>query len=380
MTEKEMIPLQEIDIRELASVYDEDSDDSYVTVFIDLLDKNWKKFIDQRYRNCMKALHGRSDLRRNMEKTFDRLMERLERLPHVNQERGLALVGSEKNGFYRIYQLSVPPQNMLIVDSSPYIKPLALLQDEWEEFALVFIDGTSAQIYVLGARQIEETKELETDVMGRHKKGGWSQMRFNRLRKEAVDKFYKMVTHDLVEVLSEETSIVSIILAGPGKGKKELEEYLPHDLKEKVSHVLDMDKNITQAEMIRNTTDIVHQDEKIIGSTSVDLLQKLILTGGPAIYGLESVTDAARNGIVKELFILKGMPIPGWICENCQAVEKGVKRTSCPYCKGPTSQVDVVEEIIEFVLRGGGELEFIDESPYLEKLGGVGAILRYSAG
>jgi len=376
--DNEMEILQDIDLRELASIYDADSDDSFVTVFINLIDKNWKKFIDKRMKNCIKALHGRADLRDNVNSTFDKLMERLEKLPHLNQERGLALIGSEKNDFYRLYQLSVPPENLFVVDSSPYIKPLALLQDEWEQFLLLFIDGTSAQMYLMGARQVEESKEVETDVMGRHKKGGWSQMRFNRLRKEAVDKFYKMVASDINEIVSEESSIVSIILAGPGKGKKEILEYLTPDQKEMVSRVLDVDKNIPLAEMIKNITDIVHQDEKIAGSRSVDLLQKLILTGGPAVYGLDNVVDASRNGIVRELFILKGHPIAGWICENCQAVRMGMKK-ACPYCKGSTSQVDVVEEIIEFVVRGGGELEFIDESPYLESLGGVAAILRYNA-
>jgi peptide chain release factor subunit 1 len=376
--DSEMKTLQDIDLRELASIYDADSDDSFVTVFINLIDKNWKKFIEKRMRNCIKALHGRADLRENVNKTFDVMMGQLEKLPHLDQERGLALVGSKKNDFYRIYQLSVPPENLFIVDSSPYIKPLALLQDEWEQFLLVFIDGTSAQIYLMGARQIEESKEVETDVMGRHKKGGWSQMRFNRLRKEAVDKFYKMVARDVNEVVAEEGSIVSIILAGPGKGKKEILEYLTPDQKEMVSRVLDIDKNIPLAQMIKEITDIVHLDEKIAGGRSVDLLQKLILTGGPAVYGLDNVVDASRNGIVRELFILKGHPIGGWICENCQAVQMGMKKT-CPYCNGPTSRVDVVEEIREFVVRSGGELEFIDESPYLESLGGVAAILRYSA-
>ena len=326
----------------------------------------------------MKALRERPDLRSNMEKTYEGLIDLLEKLPHLDQERGLALIGSEKNDFYRLYQLSVPPENLFVVDSSPFIRPLALLQDEWEEFALLFVDGTSAQIHVLGARQIEESKEVETDVMGRHKKGGWSQMRFNRLRKEAVDKFYKIVIRELIEITSKEDSIVSIILAGPGKGKKEILEYLPQDLREKVTHVLDVDKNMPLTEMIKDMTDIVHQDEKIIGNRSVELLQKMILTGGPAIYGLDRVIEASRNGIVKELFIQKGEAIPGWICENCQVVEKGAKK-QCPYCKGATSRVDVLEEIIEFVVRSGGELEFIDESPYLEGLGGIAAILRYSA-
>ena len=377
MDQTKIISIQDIDLKELASVYDEDSQDSYLTVFVNIMDRNWKKFFEQRMRACKKTLHSNPYLSENLEKTYEELLELLEMVPHLDQERGIALVGSEKNKFYRVYQLSVPPKNMFVVDSSPYIRPLALLMDEWEEFVLVFIDGTSAHIYLLGARQIEDEKKVETDVMGRHKKGGWSQMRFNRLRKEAVDKFYKKVAQDLAEVIKEEDDYVSIILAGPGNGKKEFQEYLPQDMREKVSHILDVDKNTPVSEMIKDMTDIVHQDEKTTGSRSLELLEKLVLTGGPAVYGLDNIVDTSRNGLVKELFIMKGVQVPGWICERCQAVKKGINN-KCPYCSGDTSVVDVLEEIIEFVVRNGGELEFIDESPYLEGLGGVAAILRYS--
>jgi peptide subunit release factor 1 (eRF1) len=57
-------------------------------------------------------------------------------------------------------------------------------------------------------------------------------------------------------------------------------------------------------------------------------------------------------------------------------VEVGSK-ARCPYCDHVTSEVDVLEEILEFAKRSGSNIEFVGDNPILEELGGVGALLRY---
>jgi peptide subunit release factor 1 (eRF1) len=41
------------------------------------------------------------------------------------------------------------------------------------------------------------------------------------------------------------------------------------------------------------------------------------------------------------------------------------------------SQVDVIEEIIEFAQRTDTKIEFVDNNPILQELGGVGGLLRF---
>ncbi len=372
-----MKPIQDIDIRELAEIYDQESRDTFLSIYISLTDRNWKRFLESRYNACFKALGDRKEVRANLETSYEKLIEQMEKIPHLPDERGLALFGSQIYDFYRIYPLSVEPSNTFVVDSSPFIKPLALLRDEWEQFLLTYIDGTNASIYLLGARQIKDRKELEKDIMGRHKKGGWSQMRFNRIRKGSIKHFYTDLSSDMSTLIEKERNpVVSIVIAGPGNAKKELEEHLPASLKGMVSHVIDVDSHTGLQDLIASASEIIHQDEKDASMDSVRYLEKLILKDGPAIYGIDEVINASRSGIVEKLLVLKDTGIPGWICEKCQAVEKGGK-TKCPYCGRGTSQVEMLEEAIEFVLRSEGEVEFVDESPYLEGLGGIGAILRY---
>ena len=114
------------------------------------------------------------------------------------------------------------------------------------------------------------------------------------------------------------------------------------------------------------------------GQTAVDAVQMLkseILKDGLAVYGIKDTLAAVKNGQVDLLLIQKDVKLPGWICENCQVVEKGYK-DSCPYCSGNTSKVDVLEEILEFAERTDAEIEFTD-SEELADLGHIGAILRF---
>jgi peptide subunit release factor 1 (eRF1) len=41
------------------------------------------------------------------------------------------------------------------------------------------------------------------------------------------------------------------------------------------------------------------------------------------------------------------------------------------------SQVDVIEEIIDFAQRSDTKIEFVDDNPILQELGGIGGLLRF---
>ena len=101
-----------------------------------------------------------------------------------------------------------------------------------------------------------------------------------------------------------------------------------------------------------------------------------ILKTGLAVYGVNDTVSATREGRAKMLILSKKLRPRGWVCEYCQVVEQGSK-TICPYCGNKTSEVDVFEEILEFAERTDTSIEFVDDNPLLEELGGVGAILRY---
>ena len=72
--------------------------------------------------------------------------------------------------------------------------------------------------------------------MNKHKKGGCSQARFQRLRKESIHAFFVKVTEELQKFADE-----NIIIAGPGQAKYEFKKILPKNLQEKIIGVVDVD-------------------------------------------------------------------------------------------------------------------------------------------
>jgi len=272
---------------------------------------------------------------------------------------------------FREYKIDFEVDSRLIVDTSPYISPLMQLRNEYEPFGLILLDTHRAEIYVVNHDKIETSKRLSKDIMNQHRKGGCSQARFQRLRRGAINAFFKEVSDAAEHLLPE---VKRVVVAGPGTAKDEFIEYLTDDLKKRVVGKIDVDfdekKNILPA-----AEETVTKDKKHSVLKKLDVFKKEVLRDGLAVYGAEETVAAARNGQINFLFVLRDLKIRGWICEHCQAVELGETR-NCPYCGKPTSEVDVIEEVIEFVERTDGEIVFVDDET-LKELGGTGGLLRF---
>ena len=72
--------------------------------------------------------------------------------------------------------------------------------------------------------------------MNKHKKGGMSQARFQRLRKGAIRGFFSEVAEILGKYADEQ-----IVLAGPGPSKIQFKDMLPKPLQDRIINVIDVD-------------------------------------------------------------------------------------------------------------------------------------------
>lgn len=232
-----------------------------------------------------------------------------------------------------------------------------------------------ARIYVVSSGRIGDKDNIAEDIMKRHKKGGMSQARFQRLRLGAIGHFLKEVSEEMVRLFSKE-NVVKIVLAGPGNAKIMLKDFLPNELKCELLDSIDVDFDEATGYLVSKAEKIIQEDEKETASKNVARLKDEILKHGLAVYGLEDTIDAVKNGRMELLLVSNGYRLRGWICEKCQLFDSGMK-DECPNCSGKVAEVDVIEEIIEFAERTGTKIEFIDDNPILQELGGVGGLMRF---
>ncbi len=346
-------------IKELSSIYDKESMDTFISLYFNGKDN---KFIYRREKAVMAILKG-EEL-----ENFVKTMEEIKKFLRKNANN-IAIFASYKHDYFKVVNVPTDVKNILVVDSSPYIRPLAELADSWESFTLVLLNSNHARIFSISCDRIAEKKKLSAHIMNKHKKGGWSQARFQRLRKESIHAFFVKVMEELEKFADE-----NIVIAGPGQAKQEFKAILPKRLQEKVVGVIDVD--------IEDEHDLFEESMLIMAgktaeekSEAMKRLKKEILKDGLAVYDVDATIEAVRNGQVEMLLVEKGYKLRGWICENCQVVEKGVAK-ECPYCHGKVSEVDVIEEIIEFAERTDAIVEFISDEE-IENLGHVVALLRY---
>jgi peptide chain release factor subunit 1 len=231
------------------------------------------------------------------------------------------------------------------------------------------LDSHFAKLFSVSLGELDRQKTLQADIMNRHKKGGQSQARFQRLRQGAIHRFLKEVIEALEQVADEQ-----IILAGPGQTKKQFQELLPKHLSEKIVDVIDVDID-EEHRILAESLQIISKKETEASSHAVERLRAEILQDGLSVYGYEDTIHAVKNGQVEVLILEKDFHQKGWICETCQLVKPGNSRT-CPICYNPTSEADVLEEILEFAERTDARIEFTDDE-LIRELGHVGALLRY---
>ena len=354
--------LQKI-IRELSEIYDENSQDTYVSVY---LNKNRDKaFLEKRVNICNSLLDGVEQ--KNFIETINDINEFLKR----NTWNNLAIFASHKHEFFTSIPLHIAVNNSLIVDSSPYIRPLARIRDELESFTLVLLNSNHAKIFSVSLGKPEEEKHLSSDIMNKHKKGGWSQARFQRLRKGAIQDFYSEVIETLGTIADER-----IVLAGPGPAKIHFNDMLPKHLQQRVIDIIDIDIDDEQ-KLLKESMHLIIEREEMISRKAVQHLKEEILKDGLAVYGLDDTLHAVKNGQVELLIVEKDYKLKGCLCEHCQLLKAGPIK-DCPVCGGPVTEADVIEEIIEFAERTDAKIEFTDDTE-ISKFGHVGGILRYKA-
>ena len=370
-----LVAVTEIDLGALAEIYDEM--DIYLSIYMKSasssdLDAS-RSFVASRFRAMEKSLPLL--LRESFRSTVSLAQEALAS-PSWKGERSRVILASGPESFLHVYRMGLEVEPLVVLDTSPFLLPLARLRDDYLDYGLLLLDSQEAKLFVIRSRIIEEMGSSSIDLMNKHKKGGWSQMRYNRLRKGAIKSFLTQVAEDVANLDSLQ-SMRGLVLAGPGEAKGQLMVLLPAQVRDRVIGLLDIPMTTRLSELVKLGDQMALNHERSLSIKRAEELKTNVLRGQLYAYGTDSVRDALTQGRVNTLVLLSNYVVPGWICERCQHFQEGNRPEVCTQCGGRTSQVNVLEELYELAQRTGAEVEFVEEDEFLQSIGGVGAILRY---
>ncbi len=358
-------------LRELSTVFDENNNDSYLSIYLNLDDKNKEKSISRRLQQIK---HVISD--RKVQEKVDSAIERCFEISAQKQSsaRSMAIFIHLDSDKEWIKEIGGHIDTSMTLDASPYILPLARFSDDYDRFLLLMIDGKSAKIHYVEDAFASEESNLSHNAIGRHRKGGWSQMRYQRNREGIVKAFYDQVSEELDELINIHNS-PRIIIAGPGSAKIQFQERMSKRAMELMVTVEDADSSNINNSTLQKFLSLAERLEDREEESYILQLKDGLMTGKGTAVGPKDVLIAAEEGRIKDLLLLEEYHISGRKCEPCQTYMFS-KSVNCPNCNSEGNEVDLANEAVEAAIRSRSHIEFIDD-PFLDNLGGIAALLRW---
>jgi peptide chain release factor subunit 1 len=362
------------------------------------------------------ASNIKSDLTRNhVQDALSRTVEHL-KLYKEPPENGLVIfcgaiptgkgIGTEKIEIYSV----VPPKavqiNLYRCDDHFWIDHLKDMMKDDKVIGILSLDTQEAGFGILTGDRWEVVESLTSGVAGKHRQGGQSARRFERLRDNELNEYYRRVADYAQKIFIDEYDVKGIIIGGPGPTKEGFirEEYLDYRLQNNVIAVLD--SSYSGSEGVRELIDKVN-DQGIMSDYRLMEEKKIVkrfisevYSGkGLGIYGIYDVMNSLKNGfadlvIVNDDITILKVEIKCNKCQNIQerfiernelnSLKQELTSSTCPSCGSQDlelSDQDIIEHLEELSLMSGSRLEVIsgktEEGAQLASLGKIGAILRF---
>ncbi len=254
--------------------------------------------------------------RQAVKRALSAAMDRLQMIPKV-PPNGLVLFCGEdmETGDFACYVFS-PPERINVfyyrTDKRFITDFLEEMVEDNDAVGILIVERDQGTIGILRGSRLEVLEELSDYIPGKHKMGGQSQRRFDRIIEQMVEDFFKRLAehagrHFIPYV--EKGRLKGIIVAGPGYAKIDFVKgkYLDYRLQKLVSkelvdvayqgdqglkEVVMKARSVVQTQLYRDAVEAMEEFKSHLARNT-----------GMAVYGEQEVRQALEMGAVKTLLI-----------------------------------------------------------------------------
>lgn len=256
--------------------------------------------------------------RKNVMDALEKTIQHL-RLFKNTPENGLVVFCgnvSEREGIQDLKIWSVEPFEPINIriyrcDQKFVTEPLEALVTPKDVYGLIAIDNKEATIATLKGDHYNILKKLTSGYHGKHRAGGQSQRRFERIIRQESHEFKVRVAeyaeNSFLPIIKE---LKGIIIGGPAGTKDDFFEgdYLHHELKKKIIAVKDITYTNESGirELIDKSQDILKGVEMVRHKTLMQRFMKELVSDGNFSYG-DDVYKALEMGAVEILLLSENL-------------------------------------------------------------------------
>ena len=283
-------------------------------------------------------------------------------------------------------------------DSQFFTEPLEAMLVDKKMYGLLVIDRQESTIGILSGNKITVAAHFESMVPRKHRQGGQSAQRFERLIEIAAHEFFKKTADKATDVfLDKLPDMIGLLIGGPGYTKDFFvkEQYLHHEIQKKIVDTFDTGytDEYGLSELVENAKDAIQgidlmREKKFIQRLFNEIRKQ---DGGLSAYGEDIVREAVNLGAVDTLLLSEGLNKRRITvrCPNGHEYEATVpeadERIECKECHAMADVIknnDLVDDFFELAEVYNTDVEIITEDSeegemLMKAFGGIAAILRY---
>ena len=272
---------------------------------------------------------------------------------------GLAVFACHGADLFEAVQLAAPLDgHRLFVSDRAHLYPLAKLVEEYPRYLALVTDTHSARIFVFAINELEKTEQIQGEKPKHHKKGGWSQARYQRHTENLHLQHAKEVVDQVARIVREE-GIDKIIVAADDVIMPLLREHFPKEVSDRIVDVLKLEVHASERTVLEATIEALRKKDEEGDRERVDELFGAYRANGLACVGREPTRRALEMGQVDELVIAT---VP-----DALATKKGARKDA----------ESAADDLIVQARKTAATIRFIEDPSLLEPVGGVGAFLRF---
>ena len=292
------------------------------------------------------------------------------------QPGAIAIFACSGRDLYEEVSLPREVPDRIVVDATPYVRPMLAVLDEYHRTCIVVVDKASARLWEIYQDEMREVRKVRDPVLRKSDyAAGLAEVRVRNKADELSKRHYRKVVQ-LVDELFRADHFDLLIIGGHDYEVPAFIDFLPAELRTRIAGTFSIDPATAPlAELRKNAAAILERYDRAEEQQQVsDIFEKLAV-GGLAAVGLDSCLWAGSVSAIQSLLMLDGAVAPGVVCDQSGWLARS--DDTCPLCGNPTrSTPDVLDELAQEVIAEGGSVRHIEADDRLAEYA-VAASLRF---
>jgi peptide chain release factor subunit 1 len=256
-------------------------------------------------------------------------------------------------GLFEVERLPRAVRDRIIVDATPWIRPMLAVLGDYQRCCAVVVDRRAARAWELYLGQVRDTGL--TEQLRAPRSNGSNERRDSNRAEELEKRHFRRVA-EVLERLQRANRYDLLAVGGHDSELPRFLDLLSDSLRERVAGTFSVDDDAIAPAAVRA------QGEAIVDRYELDWQRRAVsevlateAAGGQAASGLRACLWAGSIAAIADLYVQDGAIEPGVVCEESHWL--ALRGETCPICGRRMRETpDVLDELVEAAIDEGAAI------------------------